>query len=68
MATVAAYANAQESDDMGPAAFLWPPDRAWAATEDNIPPCGSSTGVGNRTSFPLSMLSDSFTISGRKVY
>ncbi|KAF7293980.1 hypothetical protein MKEN_01461800 [Mycena kentingensis (nom. inval.)] len=39
--------------DMGPAAFLWPPDRAWAAAQDNTAPCGSSTGVVNRTEFPL---------------
>lgn len=50
----ALQANAQESDDMGPAAFLWPPDRRWSATEDNTPPCGSSAGVTNRTKFPLS--------------
>ncbi|GAD97854.1 hypothetical protein ANI_1_2002014 [Paecilomyces variotii No. 5] len=53
MGAIALYVNAQESNDMGPAAFLWPPDRAWVATEDNIPPCGSSAGVGNRTNFPL---------------
>lgn len=40
--------------DMGPAAFLWPPDRVWGAAQDNTPPCGSSAGVTNRTEFPLS--------------
>jgi len=53
--TFAALAGAQESSDMGPAAILWPPDRPWAAAQDNIPPCGSSAGVGNRTEFPLGM-------------
>ena len=46
--------NAQTSDDMGPVAFLWPPDRAWGAAQDNTPPCGSQAGVTNRTEFPLS--------------
>lgn len=41
--------------DMGPAAFLWPPDRAWGEAQDNTAPCGSSAGVTNRTEFPLSM-------------
>ncbi|KKY17475.1 gpi anchored protein [Phaeomoniella chlamydospora] len=38
---------------MGPVAFLWPPDRAWGAAQDNTPPCGSQAGVTNRTEFPL---------------
>ncbi|PWN44763.1 hypothetical protein IE81DRAFT_364747 [Ceraceosorus guamensis] len=38
---------------MGPAAFMWPADRPWAAEYDNVPPCGSSAGVGERTPFPL---------------
>jgi hypothetical protein len=46
--------NAAEATDMGPAAFLWPPDRAWGAAQDNTAPCGSSAGVTNRTDFPLS--------------
>ncbi|KAK0383649.1 hypothetical protein NLU13_9560 [Sarocladium strictum] len=41
-------------DDMGPAAFMWPPDRVWSAAADNQAPCGSVAGVGNRTNFPLS--------------
>ncbi|KAJ9136855.1 hypothetical protein NKR23_g9497 [Pleurostoma richardsiae] len=41
------------ASDMGPAAFMWPPDRTWSSDEDNTAPCGSSSGVGNRTSFPL---------------
>lgn len=50
----APYVNAVEATDMGPAAFLWPPDRAWGAAQDNTAPCGSSAGVTNRTEFPLS--------------
>jgi hypothetical protein len=38
---------------MGPAAFIWPPDRPWSADVDNIAPCGSSAGVGNRTKYPV---------------
>ena len=49
--------SAEEATDMGPAAFLWPPDRAWGAAQDNTPPCGSSAGVTNRTEFPLSQFS-----------
>ncbi|EXJ90975.1 hypothetical protein A1O1_04082 [Capronia coronata CBS 617.96] len=47
-------AMAQEVSTMGPAAFLWPPDRAYSAAWDNTAPCGSSAGVSNRTQFPLS--------------
>ncbi|KAJ5937249.1 hypothetical protein N7454_004904 [Penicillium verhagenii] len=39
--------------DMGPAAFLWPPDRTWSSTADNTAPCGSNANIGNRTEFPL---------------
>ncbi|EME83359.1 uncharacterized protein MYCFIDRAFT_38714 [Pseudocercospora fijiensis CIRAD86] len=46
--------NTTHSPEMGPAAFMWPPDRPWSAESDHIPPCGSSSGVGNRTGFPLS--------------
>lgn len=42
------------ADDMGPAAFWWPPDRVWAEKMDNTAPCGSAAGVTNRTLFPLS--------------
>lgn len=45
-----------EHTDMGPAAFMWPPDRVWSAAADNHSPCGSVAGVGNRTEFPLSKL------------
>ncbi|GAB0135710.1 hypothetical protein EsDP_00004037 [Epichloe bromicola] len=40
-------------DNMGPAAFMWPPDRVWSAAADNTAPCGSVESVGNRTNFPL---------------
>ena len=39
---------------MGPAAFMWPTDRPWSADTDNIAPCGSSSGAGPRTEFPMS--------------
>lgn len=42
-------------DNMGPAAFMWPPDRPWSADADNTAPCGSDSGPVNRTSFPMSM-------------
>ncbi|KAK3377609.1 hypothetical protein B0H63DRAFT_221023 [Podospora didyma] len=38
---------------MGPAAFMWPPDRVWSGQMDNIAPCGSVDSVGTRTLFPL---------------
>ncbi|KAJ5710368.1 hypothetical protein N7488_004524 [Penicillium malachiteum] len=44
---------AGDATDMGPAAFLWPPDRTWSKTTDNTAPCGSNAGIGNRTEFPL---------------
>lgn len=47
--------KAQDNFDIGPAAFLWPADRPWSAAEDNTPPCGSAAGIGNRTTFPLSI-------------
>ncbi|KAJ4329265.1 hypothetical protein N0V84_000158 [Fusarium piperis] len=40
-------------DEMGPAAFMWPPDRVWAGDVDNKAPCGSRASAGNRTEFPL---------------
>lgn len=47
----------EASQEMGPVAFMWPPDREWGAAQDNHAPCGSHQGVENRTEFPLSMLS-----------
>ncbi|KAM4062791.1 cytokine inducing-glycoprotein [Hirsutella rhossiliensis] len=40
-------------DHMGPAAFMWPPDRVWSGDMDNQAPCGSRAAAGNRTKFPL---------------
>ncbi|GKT95770.1 GPI-anchored protein (WSC2) [Colletotrichum tofieldiae] len=45
--------NVIADDKMGPAAFLWPPDREWSADADNTAPCGSTNGPGVRTEFPL---------------
>ncbi|RGP74488.1 hypothetical protein FLONG3_6047 [Fusarium longipes] len=46
--------NASVTDeDMGPAAFMWPPDRVWSGDMDNRAPCGSRAAAGNRTEFPL---------------
>ncbi|EFX02232.1 cytokine inducing-glycoprotein [Grosmannia clavigera kw1407] len=39
--------------DMGPAAFLFPSDRAYSASLDNTAPCGSVAQAGNRTDFPI---------------
>ncbi|KAF4446860.1 hypothetical protein F53441_9564 [Fusarium austroafricanum] len=39
--------------DMGPAAFMWPPDRVWSGDMDNKAPCGSRASAGNRTEFPM---------------
>ncbi|KAK9379730.1 uncharacterized protein V2V93DRAFT_373426 [Kockiozyma suomiensis] len=41
------------AQEMGPMAFLWPPDRDWSDDSDNTAPCGSVIGVRNRTEFPL---------------
>ncbi|KAI1609287.1 hypothetical protein EDD37DRAFT_165044 [Exophiala viscosa] len=48
------WTSAQLDDDMGPAAFLWPSDRAYSSAWDNTAPCGSAAGVSNRTDFPMS--------------
>lgn len=57
MATAAraeVHGEGDEGTIMGPVAFLWPENRNWTAAYDNTGPCGSSTGVTNRTEFPLS--------------
>ena len=41
-----------EKKHMGPVAFMFPPNRPWSADADNTPPCGTSSGVFNRTDFP----------------
>lgn len=46
----------EAATEMGPVAFMWPPDREWGAAQDNRAPCGSSQGVVNRTDFPLGVL------------
>ncbi|KAI1143544.1 hypothetical protein F5Y05DRAFT_368956 [Hypoxylon sp. FL0543] len=48
-----AHGEGLEGTVMGPVAFLWPENRPWSASADNIAPCGSSSGVTNRTNFPL---------------
>ncbi|RSL89022.1 hypothetical protein CEP51_001417 [Fusarium floridanum] len=42
-----------DTDEMGPAAFMWPADRVWSAAMDNTPPCGSVANPGNRSTFPM---------------
>ena len=55
LAWLAAVSTAAKTtaEDMGPAAFMWPADRVWSAAADNTAPCGSVSGVTNRTAFPL---------------
>ncbi|RFU81244.1 wsc2 glucoamylase iii alpha-1,4-glucan-glucosidase [Trichoderma arundinaceum] len=53
MALLAFASMALGQYDIGPASFAWPPPRLWNRTVDNIPPCGSLDGSGNRTKFPL---------------
>ncbi|KAK9320440.1 hypothetical protein V1517DRAFT_340736 [Lipomyces orientalis] len=51
---VAAQAHGETgAQEMGPVAFLWPPDREWSDDMDNTGPCGSATNAVNRTEFPL---------------
>ena len=52
-ALVQAVGESDNDPTMGPAAFMWPSDRPWSANVDNVAPCGSSAGVGNRTNYPL---------------
>ncbi|KAI1164812.1 hypothetical protein F5B18DRAFT_670459 [Nemania serpens] len=58
-----AHGEGVEGTAQGPVAFLWPEDRPWSATSDNIGPCGSSSGASNRTEFPLSQGSVALTIA-----
>ncbi|KAK2608369.1 hypothetical protein QQS21_003054 [Conoideocrella luteorostrata] len=53
LAVAVIAANPTTSNEMGPAAFMWPPDRVWSAAADNTAPCGWVDTVRNRTSFPL---------------
>ncbi|RYP34111.1 hypothetical protein DL767_004446 [Monosporascus sp. MG133] len=50
---LAQHGSDDEVEDMGPAAFMWPPDREWLSYHDNVAPCGTSSGPTNRTDFPL---------------
>ncbi|KAF6812138.1 hypothetical protein CPLU01_14961 [Colletotrichum plurivorum] len=53
LASLAAAQHTKQDDEMGPAAFMWPADRVWSGDMDNQQPCGSKSGVANRTKFPL---------------
>ncbi|KAA8648021.1 hypothetical protein EYZ11_011549 [Aspergillus tanneri] len=54
LSATGAWAHGEEAaEEMGPVAFMWPPDRKWGAAYDNNAPCGSNTGPVNRTNFPL---------------
>ncbi|TDZ75154.1 hypothetical protein CTRI78_v000163 [Colletotrichum trifolii] len=53
LAAVAGAQHTKQDDEMGPAAFMWPTDRVWSGDMDNQAPCGSKSGVANRTEFPL---------------
>ncbi|KXH64266.1 hypothetical protein CSAL01_13372 [Colletotrichum salicis] len=53
LASVACAQHTKQDDEMGPAAFMWPADRVWSGDMDNQAPCGSKSGVANRTEFPL---------------
>ncbi|PVI05623.1 hypothetical protein DM02DRAFT_610605 [Periconia macrospinosa] len=57
------HGEGEEGNSMGPVAFMWPPDRLWTAASDNVGPCGSPSGPGNRTSFPLSQGSVALSIA-----
>ncbi|KAJ9133032.1 Gpi anchored protein [Pleurostoma richardsiae] len=63
MAAEEAHGEGAEGSIMGPVAFLWPDDRPWSADADNTAPCGSSSGVVNRTIFPLSQGSVALSIA-----
>ncbi|EXJ80014.1 hypothetical protein A1O3_08300 [Capronia epimyces CBS 606.96] len=52
-ATALAEHGEEYSKSMGPIAFMWPPDRVWDTDHDNSAPCGTPSGVANRTDFPL---------------
>ncbi|KAI0596973.1 hypothetical protein F4775DRAFT_562753 [Biscogniauxia sp. FL1348] len=58
-----AHGEGAEGTVMGPVAFLWPEDRPWSASSDNVAPCGSSSGPSNRTIFPLSQGSVALSIA-----
>ncbi|KAI1495936.1 hypothetical protein F5X99DRAFT_401917 [Biscogniauxia marginata] len=57
------HGQGAEGTIMGPVAFLWPADRPWSASADNVAPCGSTSGSSNRTMFPLSQGNVALTIA-----
>ncbi|KAI1485756.1 hypothetical protein F5X96DRAFT_658239 [Biscogniauxia mediterranea] len=57
------HGQGAEGTVMGPVAFLWPADRPWSASADNVAPCGSTSGPSNRTIFPLSQGSVALSIA-----
>ncbi|KAM0434042.1 hypothetical protein ACHAPT_003986 [Fusarium lateritium] len=52
-ASVYAAVDMGDTDEMGPAAFMWPADRVWSVAMDNTAPCGSVANPGNRSEFPM---------------
>lgn len=44
----------EDMKHMGALGLMWPPDREWSEEEAREAPCGSPTGVVNRTEYPLS--------------
>lgn len=62
-AAAQSHGDGEEGTSMGPVAYLWPADRTWTAANDNIGPCGSPNGPGNRTSFPLTQGSVALSIA-----
>lgn len=63
LAAAQTHGEGEEGNSMGPVAFMWPADRPWSATADNIAPCGSASGPGNRSIFPLSQGSVALSIA-----
>ncbi|PPJ58134.1 hypothetical protein CBER1_02607 [Cercospora berteroae] len=53
LAASCAGATYETIGNVGPAAFLWPPERPFSAETDTISPCGSTRGVQTRTEFPM---------------
>lgn len=56
LATLPFAALAHSDDDlaaMGPVGFMWPAARAWNEHDAQTAPCGSSSGAGNRSEFPI---------------
>jgi len=57
------HGEGEEGSSMGPVAFMWPPDRPWAAEHDNTGPCGSANGPAERTQYPLTQGSVALNIA-----